>query len=737
MPAALLWLMAAIAPTLGPARALPWAITGALALLLRRRFTGLAACALLSLAWVEHSETPRRGDAGSLDLARPVTAELDRVRGWRQIGWAWLAEGRVRRLEQGGRAVRAAPLPVTIRLTAEGEPPDMRSAVARGYLEPPSTYRNGRTRRVGGWRLAVKSVRFIEPIGDAPAPSPLRRPQPRLGTGERVGPALAYALLLGRRDALAESLRRGLRRAGLAHLFAVSGLHVGAMAWLTLRLLGGGGGRLRAILPIVAAGGYTLLVGAPTSAVRAWLMLGLIGLAPFLRRPRSPGNALAVACLVLVSLEPSLSREISFQLTVFATAGILLAMRASHSRSGIRRALAVAGGAAAGTAPVSVPAFSLWPPLGILLNVLAAPWLLACLSTSLVYAAALSWAPLARAISRVLDVLALPLAGLAALPATPLLAVPVTAGALTVLVLVGLAVAAWRRIGPLSLAAPVVLAVLLPRPGERATSAMVVLDVGQGDAIVLQDEGAAMLVDGGGWRSGDFAAAVLLPALAELHVRRLERVVVTHPDRDHCGGLADISFYLPIEEVWSGAGWADDPCVHELTRRARRRRILWRGDRLVWHSWRFEVLHPPPGLRSGRNQRSLVLLAGSRGRTVLLTGDIDGGSEPRVAARLSGPVDVLKVAHHGSRFSTTSRLLAAARPRWALVSVGRRNGYGHPADRVLGELRRAGAWVLRSDLHGRIRLRWREDAPVRLDHTGAAVPVRSTRVRADRLQLLQ
>jgi competence protein ComEC len=253
-------------------------------------------------------------------------------------------------------------------------------------------------------------------------------------------------------------------------------------------------------------------------------------------------------------------------------------------------------------------------------------------------------------------------------------------------------------------------------------------DVGQGDALLLRDARAAVLVDGGGWRRGDLGGRVLLPALLGAGVARLDAAVVTHPDVDHCRGLADLASYLPIGEVWIAAGWQTDPCVSELVAaaipgRPSRLRVLADGDAVSVGGWRFAVLHPPPPESAGRlrlartdNDRSLVLAASALGRRVLLTGDVEAAAERRLLRVRGGelPAFALKVAHHGSRSSTGGRFLAAVAPRLAVVSAGRRNSYGHPSPVVLDRLAGAGAVVLRTDRQGACTVSWDDSGRLRI-----------------------
>src|SRR6202035_1716311 len=167
-----------------------------------------------------------------------------------------------------------------------------------------------------------------------------------------------------------------------------------------------------------------------------------------------------------------------------------------------------------------------------------------------------------------------------------------------------------------------------------------------------------------------------LPALLGEGVRRLDALVMTHPDRDHCGGLVDVAAYLPVAEVWTAPGWEREGCAGEfLALPGTRRRFLAAGDRVRVGRWRIAVLQPAakadPGERS--NERSLVLQAEALGRRVLLTGDAEAREERRALAAAGEDglhADLLKVGHHGSKTSSPAGFLDAVAPRLALLSVG-------------------------------------------------------------------
>lgn len=713
------------------------------------------------------------GPAYVPDPARPVTAVVETTGHWRRLGEVWSAPAQVVRLRQGDRVIGggAGLDPLYLHVGAEAAPAPFGARLrVKGYLDRPARLGNPTPRAEaapGPWRLRAKSGRLLTV---ETGPGRLDRLAGALRTRVEAGLAAAgaargaggtglglpfvRALLLGDGGDVPPAVERSLRRLGLGHLLAVSGLHVGMVAGVVLLLATPLPRPARWLAGLAAVGLYLLLVGPRPSLLRASAMACLAVVALLAERPPSARNALAVAAAVLVLTRPATLGEPGFQLSVGATAGLLwlsphLAERWARTPllerlpCPVRDGLAVSAGAQLGTLPWALPLFCLLVPAAPLVNLVAVPWaavlLVGCgLWTALAALAAGSeaGAALAGALLPALDLLAAPAGLLTALRPTPWTSLPLALGpvpaALLALALfaclarprVGLpfvaAALAWTAADGARLAARGGLA------GARAVPELVMIDVGQGDAILLRDGGETLLVDGGGWPAGDLGGRVLLPTLATLGVRRLDRVLLTHPDRDHCGGLVQIAGYLAVAEVWTGpavdkAG-ATGCAAELLSLPGVRRRTAAAGARLRVGRFRIEVLHPEAGEKerpgSGDNDASVVLAAEVFGRRTLLTGDVEAAGERALVGRRRGlDCDVLKVAHHGSRSSTTPALLAAATPDLALVSAGARNPYGHPAPDVIDRLRRAGARVLRTDRHGMVVLRFHPDG-----HRGIELP---------------
>ncbi len=559
----------------------------------------------------------------------------------------------------------------------------------------------------------------------------------RAGADGGRGIAWVRALVLGDPTGLGPSTRRGLSRHGVGHLLALSGLHVGLLAGFVFLLATPLPRSLRLLLPLGAVALYVLVAGPRPSLLRAAAMTAGAAAALGLERPPSPLNALGGVVLGLVLHRPEIVSQTGFQLTVAATAGILvlafpLADRWRRPRGALPAAwafaLAVPVAAQLATLPWAASRFFGVAPLGVVANLVAAPWAALVLTAGLVWTALAWWAPHLAAHGRpVLDVLTAPAEALAAVPAgawsfwpwTP--SFPVALAVTTALVL-GLLHGGRRTLlvasGGVVAAALVVL--LTGVFGKSPAPELVMLDVGQGDAILLRDGSRAVLVDGGGF-PGDFdmGGRVLLPALARLGVRRLDAAVLTHADRDHCGGLVDLAGWLPVAEVWMARGTPPGPCVDRLRRiPGAAVRELVAGDRGSLGRWRLRVLWPEAAARTrpgeSDNERSLVLRAEASGRAVLLTGDVGAVTERRLLRRGTAELaaHVLKVAHHGSKGSSTEAFLDAVSPDLALISAGSTNPYGHPAPEVLDRLVRRRAWTLRTDTRGLIRLRFPEEGPL-------------------------
>ena len=574
--------------------------------------------------------------------------------------------------------------------------------------------------------------------------------------------ALLPGLAVGDTSGMSPTTRDEFRTSGLSHLVAVSGMNViivcGAvlgLLWL-LRV----GPRGRAVGAGLALVGFVVLAGPSPSVLRAAVMGGVGLLALLLGRGRSALPALAAAVIALLLIDPALGIDPGFALSVLATTALVTlapgwssALRRRGVPPGVAEMLAVPAAAHVVTAPVIAGLSGQVSLVAVLANMLAAPvvapatvlGVLAALTSPVSPAAAALLAGLARP---PLDWLVAVAHRSAAVPGAALPWPGGPAGALLLMAVVVTMLVVLRSGRVRALAAAIIvgaLVVLLPTrlapPGWPAAGwAVVACDVGQGDAVVLAtgQPGRAVLVDTGP------EPGPIDDCLGRLGVTSLALVVLSHLHVDHVGGLEGALRGRSVAAVAVGPGrepgWALRRVERTATSHGVRLAALTGGQRLAWPGLSIDVLAPlqPPASvdpddGTAVNDSSLVLRATTPAGTVLLTGDVELlGQSDLLTGSADLRADVLKVPHHGSRYSLPE-FLAAVRPRVALVSVGAGNSYGHPSPSVLAALTAGGALVRRTDEAGDVAVVGDEDGPAVVARGDPRAAV-SRRVRRGRPQ---
>ncbi len=553
---------------------------------------------------------------------------------------------------------------------------------------------------------------------------------------------LVAALTLARREGLDLELREAFARVGIAHLLAISGFHVGVIAGLLLVGIVslGVAGRRAALLAAAGSWVYVAFIGFPDAACRAALILSAVALARARGRPSSRWAALGAALLVLLVLDPRRLGGPGFQLS-FAGAAGLTAWSGPLSRWMTRRfgracprplAAALAAGLAAtlATLPVVAWHFERVSLVGIPVTLLATPLVTLSLVGSLASIAMDFVAPQpALIVAGGVDLVLAALERLALWAGAFPWASVWTTRSSVLGGLAGVGLAWWiarqphlgararRGLTVCYVAAGVVAWPLALTLQGRGSVEIVMIDVGQGDAIALRGPGGRwLLVDTGpAGAEADPAGHPVVRALRSRGVRRLEALVLTHSDLDHIGGAVAVLESFDVGAVYDPGLPAGKEAFVGVLEVAADRGVPWRaarvGDRLDLGSLQMRVLYPPADLASDAesNASSVVLLASFGDFDALLTGDAYKDVDRLVASEVSGVVEVLKVGHHGSDTSTDPALLAAAQPKLALVSVGRYNRYGHPAPEVLRRLDQSGVRVLRTDRSGSVTVVGRAD----------------------------
>ncbi|MEA2296303.1 MAG: competence protein ComEC [Solirubrobacteraceae bacterium] len=559
-----------------------------------------------------------------------------------------------------------------------------------------------------------------------------RRAEAALARGlPREQAALLQGMVLGRDDRIPAETREVWQASGLTHLLAVSGTNVMLLALLVL----GAGAvlgvplRARLVAALVLVALYVPLTGAGPSIQRAGVM-GAAGLVAALAgRPASRWYALLLAAAVTLALNPYAAAEAGWQLSFAAVAGLLwlgppirLALERARVPRGVAEAAALTVAATLTTAPLLAVHFGRVSLVSLPANLVAAPVVAPVMWLGMLAAAVGQVGPVAAGPLTVVDgwlvgFLDDVARAAAAVPhAVATVRLPGIGGAL---VGYGLLVAGWlalrearrrRVLAPACAIVAAAIAVLLlsgrgpspaaPRPGETLVS---FLDIGQGDATLVQRDGAAVLVDTGP------PEGQVVARLRAVGLRRLDALVLTHAQRDHEGAaITVLEHFRPRLVIDGGAGWPT-PVQEALPREAAATgaRIIRvaAGDVVGLGVLRLQVLSPPPAIAAlppegDPNNRALVIHLRSGWFDLLLTAD----AESDVTGGLALPdVDALKVAHHGSADTGLPRELVQLRPEVATIEVGRHNTYGHPAPSTLAALRRVPN-VFRTDRDGTVRL---------------------------------
>ena len=574
--------------------------------------------------------------------------------------------------------------------------------------------------------LQVRRARLLDPV-------PRGRGGIRNAVSRRVRALfgsqapLVDALVIARRNALEPGVRERYAQAGLAHLLCVAGLHVGFLAgWLIVllrRLPVSPAARFGAATTLVLL--YVWLLGFPAPATRAGLALGIVGYARLRQRVVPPLAVLSLAAVLLLLRDPFAAHSVGAWLSLAAVGAVFAAVRATAGRAWPVRALAPGVAATLVTAPITAFAFGTVAPVGALVNLVAIPLAgVAVPGAMLALLTSLILPPVGALLARgagaglaLLDLVAragdgVPF-GHVVMPA----GVPAAAAWFAVLVVAWWLWRAPRRPWVRPARGLLVAAIVVWSAAFRPQSlddcrclAVSFLDVGQGDAAALRTPAGQWIVIDGGPRSpgNDAGRQVVVPYLRAHGARGLALLVATHSDADHLGGLPAVVAAFPPRLVIEPAEPLARPLYLEFLAAVEEAGSRWRaaraGDRITVDRVTVQVLSPDDawmGVPVDVNDHGVVVLVTYGATRILFQADAGVPVEERLAGTV-GHVDLLKVGHHGSRSASSESWLAELSPPVAVISVGARNRYGHPAPEVLERLARLGITVLRTDQRGTI-----------------------------------
>lgn len=543
--------------------------------------------------------------------------------------------------------------------------------------------------------------------------------------------AFAKALLLGDGSDLDYATEASFKVSGIRHIIAVSGLHVavlyGVISIVTFRKR-----YITALLAVPVLLLFAAAAGFTPSVTRACIMVGLLILAQVFNRDYDSATALAFAAIVMLVRNPLVITSVSFQLSVGCVAGILLfqgkisdwmkSILGNSEGKGIRAKLkrgfissvSVTLGAMSLATPLSAYYFGSVSLIGMATNLLML-WVVSFVFTGLVVLCVLGMASmkaaawlgtfLAYPIRLILKVSKL-MSGIP-LAAVYTKSVYIVVWLAFIYVLLGVFIFSGRirprflvGIGILSLCAALFLSWMEPL---RDDVRMTVLDVGQGQSIILQSEGRTFLIDCGG-DDDEMTADMAAETLLSQGVFRLDGIILTHGDRDHAGGVLNLLNRVSADMLLVSSTSDLVTSTNAISLTDGQVISVDQSYTITYGKTRITIFGPISAANT--NENSLCVLFSRENCDILITGDRGYLGEKMLLRETELPqVDVLIAGHHGSKNATSEELLAAVRPEVVIISVGADNPYGHPSEEVLERLKEFDCKVYRTDEDGTIIFR--------------------------------
>ncbi len=512
---------------------------------------------------------------------------------------------------------------------------------------------------------------------------------------------------------------------GLAHLLAVSGLHIGLIAGGLTFILSRLGLKRRHnfLIALIIVVMYGFAIGMPASAARGILMFFMIYFSHLLHRPSDQFNILCGSFIILLLIEPLWIFNSGFQLSFAATGSLILfsdrIRTAVYPLKGkIVDSLSAVISVNLGMLPVQAYWFNVIPVIALISNLIVVPVASMTLITGFI---ALIIPVTMPVLEFLLELQRIVAHITSAIPMKPLI---IKTFSLTEVTVYFFAIAVFlnrRYLQSLeiNLKKTIVVWLLFASVSTLLISnnnnsvKIDFIDVGQGDSALIMTSKACYLIDAGGSlnKEYDVGERITLPYLEKQGVKKIDAAFVSHRHEDHYLGLLPVISQIPTDVIFINAEPPED-----LLLIAKEKGIpfaLLSGEREITldDGVLLRILWPEKGHIPylNENNNSMVMILEAKGTRILFTGDIEKETEAILASKYSTDIDVLKVAHHGSRTSTSEEWLKKFSPEYSIISVGRNNPYGHPTGEVIKRLEEFGIDIFRTDKMGMIRVIIKED----------------------------
>ena len=539
--------------------------------------------------------------------------------------------------------------------------------------------------------------------------------------------SIMKSIILGKYSYLEEEDINAFRDLGLAHILAVSGLHIGIIAGTLFFIFSYFGikKKVKIILTIGVLWTYAYIIGNPSSVIRANIMFSLLLISQIAHEPYDSLNTLAFSCFIILIVNPFLLFNLGFQLSYLASFFILYLGKKlnnifSKTLSGI---MAVQ----IGLFPIQAYYFNRIPLLSIIANLLFVPvFSLALILSIILVLLPFPYGYMGNSFGIIINLLLnIQFKAIEVFTYFPKLTLKIPSPSIIEIIfyyLILFIIFGSIKIYKLnkstvkSIIIYLLLIILINTAIFNLNHSIAIefIDVGQGDSILIKTLDGNYLIDTGGNIFGNFDIGenILLPYLEKSGIFKLKGVFISHFDVDHCKSLPYLIDNIEIKNIYFGYKRLGNIYYDEIVEKAKQKgipiTILKDGDRFnLDKNTSITVLGPKEELlknpNNSENDLSLILMLNYFNKNILFTGDIEKLGEGSLIQNLN-QLEFLKVPHHGSKTSSTEELLDIAKPREAFISVGRNNSFGHPHSEIIERYNNKGISLYRTDELGLINL---------------------------------